>query len=174
MNPNTKFADVEQRILLIRGQSVMLDFDLAPIYGVSTKRLNEQVRRNRERFPEDFMFQLSRDEARAIAAARYHPTTPKQGQHIKHLPNAFTVHGVVMLGNVVNSPIAVAASIQIVRAFNRLRAMVTANKELAVKLSELERKVESHDVRIHNLFETIRRFLEPSPEPPRQIGFKHE
>ncbi len=163
--------DLDRHILRIRGQSVMLDFDLARIYGVSTKRLNEQVRRNRERFPEDFTFRLAPIEAQVLMASRTQNATLKRGQNIKHLPYAFTEHGAMMAAYVLKSPVAVAASIQIVRAFNRMRRMMAAHKGLAAKLAELERKFDSHDVQIQTLFETIRGFLEPPPEPPRRIGF---
>ena len=168
MDIPTEPVDLDRHILIIRGHSVMLDIDLAPIYGVPTKRLNEQVRRNRERFPVDFMFRLTADEA---APMRSRNATASK-RNVRHRPYAFTEHGAVMLASVLKSPIAVTASIRIVRAFNRMRRMIVANRALAGKLAEIELKLESHDAEIHKLFETIRRFLAPPPEPPRKIGFR--
>ena len=147
----------------------MLDADLARIYRIPTFRLNEAVKRNRERFPGDFMFRLTKEEKTALVANHGHLQRLKFSPN---LPAAFTEHGAVMLASVLKSPIAVAASIQIVRAFNRMRRMVAAHKELADKLSELEGKVRTHDVQIRALFAAIRGFLESPPEPRRRIGFK--
>ncbi|MBI4676383.1 MAG: ORF6N domain-containing protein [Elusimicrobia bacterium] len=140
MNLPTRYDDIEHRILLIRGCRVMLDRDLAAIYGVSTKRLNEQVRRNRDRLPEDFMFQLTMLEATELLVSRSPIATLKRGQNVKYRPHVFTEHGAVMLASVLNSPIAVQASIQVVRVFIRLREMLAANKVLARRLDELESK----------------------------------
>jgi hypothetical protein len=174
MDHQTEPPAVDDRILRIRGQRVMLDFDLAPMYHVTTKKLNQQVRRNRERFPDDFMFQLTWDEARALSVARPPEDDSGRGHHLKYLPFAFTEHGAVMLASVLKSPTAVAASIQIVRAFNRMRRLLVAHKELAAKLAELEGKVDTHDGQIQALFAAMRSFLAPPPEPPRKIGFKPE
>ena len=162
-------AVTERKILLIRGHRVMLDSDLAELYGVTTKRLNEQVKRNRERFPGDFMFQLTDQEKAKVVAIRDHLS------HLKFastLPHAFTEHGAVMLASVLNSPIAVQASIQVVRAFVKLKQILSSNRKLAIKLSELEGKIEAHDAEIQSLFKAIRQLMESPPEPPkRQIGF---
>src|SRR3990167_4701428 len=115
---------LEQKIFSIRGHRVMLDRDLAAIYGVSTKRLNEQVRRNRDRFPEDFLFRLTMEEATALFSSRSQIATLKRGQNPKYAPYAFIEHGAVMAANVLNSPVAVRASIQVVRAFVRLREKI--------------------------------------------------
>lgn len=172
MDNQPQLPDVDKLILVIRGQSVMLDIDLARIYGVSTRRLNEQVRRNRERFPEDFMFKLNAEEASALIGSRSQFATLKRGHNIKYLPHAFTENGAVMLSAVLKSPIAVAASIEVVRAFNRMRRMIAANVALAGKLAEIELKLDSHDDKFREVFAIIRRFLEPPPQPPREIGFK--
>jgi phage regulator Rha-like protein len=124
---------IEQRIFVIRGQKVMLDADLAQLYGVSTKRLNEQVKRNRDRFPDDFMFRLSSEEGELILASRSQIATLKRGQNLKYAPYAFTEHGAIMAANVLNSVVAVHASIQVVRAFARLREITATHKELAQK-----------------------------------------
>jgi hypothetical protein len=162
--------DVDRIIYVIRGRRVMLDSDLAKIYGVTTKRLNEQVRRNRTRFPEDFMFQLTQEELEnwrsQIATSNL---SVKMG--LRYRPYAFTEHGAVMLASVLNSSIAVAASIQIVRAFNRLRRLVAADKELAAVLKALERKVAGHDEDIQALFAAIHEIMEPTPKPTKEIGF---
>jgi hypothetical protein len=162
--------DVDQLIYTIRSRRVMLDSDLAKIYGVTTKRLNEQVRRNRTRFPEDFIFQLTPEEA---ASLRSQIATLRlaHGKHRKYLPYAFTEHGAVMLASVLNSPIAVAASIQIVRTFNRLRQLVTSHKELTAALTALERKVAGHDEHIQALFDAIHEIMEPPAAPRKEIGF---
>ncbi len=148
----------------------MLDRDLATLYGVTPKRLNEQVKRNRHRFPPDFMFQLTTEEAGVLRSqiATLKPTG--RGRHRKYLPYAFTEHGAVMLATVLNSAIAVTASIQVVRAFVRLRAVIVAHKELARKLRELENKF---DRQFKVVFEAIRQLMEPPALPPsRPIGFQ--
>jgi hypothetical protein len=156
---------VEQRILLIRGQKVMLDADLAQVYAVTTKRLLQQVHRNRERFPADFMFQLNAKEMDEVIA---------NCNHLKRLKfstvraRAFTEHGAVMLASVLNTPKAIHASIQVVRAFMRLRAFLAAHKQLARKLAALERK---YDARFKDVFDAIRGLMQPPVGPRRRIGF---
>jgi hypothetical protein len=159
---------IERRILLNRRQKVMMDSDLAQLYGVSTKRLNEQVKRNRKRFPADFMFQLSEKEKSEVVAncdhlhnLRFSPV----------LPHAFTEHGAIMLASILNSRRAVDVSIYVVRAFVNLRETLAKHKTLAQKLSELERRFEKHDEEIQSLFHAIRGLMTP-PEPSRRkIGF---
>lgn len=160
---------VERRIFLIRGHKVMLDSDLAELYGVGAKVLNRAVKRNRARFPEDFMFQLNAEEYRSL---RYQFGTLKgRGKHRKYLPHAFTEQGVAMLSGVLNSPRAVQVNIAIMRVFVRLRQLLAGHKELAEKLAELERKLEGHDVQIRSLFEAIRQLMRPPESPRRRIGF---
>jgi hypothetical protein len=144
---------VERSILLIRGEKVMLDADLAVIYGVPTKALNQAVKRNIDRFPDDFMFQLTRHEKEEVVTNCDHL---KRLKFSPTLPHAFTEHGAIMLATVLNSPIAVRASIQVVRAFIRLRRMLSTNKELAHKLTQLESKIERHDGEIKTIFNAIR------------------
>jgi ORF6N domain len=169
MTSDRKVASIENAIYSLRGQRVMLDSDLAAIYGTSTMRLNEQFKRNRKRFPDDFAFVLTRKEFTNLisqdAISRSHGGR-------RTLPIAFTEHGAIMLASVLNSEIAVQASVRVVRAFVRLREMVAANAQLASKLAELERRLDSHDEAIVDLFATLKRLLEP-PEPPkkREIGF---
>jgi hypothetical protein len=158
---------IEEMIFLIRGQRVMLDSDLAKIYGVTTKQLNQQFKRNRERFPEDFAFILTNKE---LTQMRSQFVTASR-RNIRHVPIAFTEHGALMLGNVLNSQTAVEASIQVVRAFVWIREQLVANKELSQKLNELESRVGEHDSAIANLFEAIRQLLKPVEKPQGEIGF---
>ncbi len=149
---------IEQAILLIRGQRVMLDRDLAALYGVETGNLNKAVQRNLDRFPPDFMFQLTADEAEAL---RFHFGSLKRGQHFKYLPRVFTQEGVAMLSSVLRSPRAVQVNVAIMRVFVRLRDTLALHKELAHKLAELERKIEGHDTNIRTLFDAIRELATP-------------
>ncbi len=155
-------------ILLIRGQKVMLDSDLARLYGVSTKRLNEQVKRNRDRFPGDFMFQLTDKEKAEVVAICDHL---KNLRFSPVLPHAFTEHGAIMLASVLNSSRAIEVSLYVVRAFVKLRETLARHRNLAQKLAELERKIGKHDEEIQSLFHAIRQLMSP-PEPrKRKIGF---
>jgi phage regulator Rha-like protein len=160
---------VEKAILLIRGEKVMLDADLAKLYGVTTKRLNEQVKRNHDRFPNDFMFQLTSDEVKETQTSRSQTATLKRGQNIKYFPYAFTEHGAIMAANVLNSKRAVQASVQVVRAFIRLRQMLASNAELARKLNALEHK---YDAQFRVVFDAIRQLMTPLASPRKQIGFQ--
>jgi len=164
-----KIDNLESAIYLIRGQRVMLDADLAAIYRVTTKRLNEQLRRNPNRFPEDFAFQLTIEE---LTDLRSQFATSSLHGGRRYRPWVFTEHGAIMLASVLNSDIAVQASVRVVRAFVRLREMVAANAQLAVKLEELERRLDSHDEAIVDLFAALKRLLEPpGPKKKREIGF---
>jgi hypothetical protein len=161
---------IESSILLIRGQRVMLDSELAALYGVTTKRLNEQINRNLGRFPDDFMFQLTKDEA-DILRSQFATSRSQHGGR-RHRPYAFTEHGAIMAASVLNSEKAVKVSVYVVRAFVKLREMLSTHKELAGKLAELERKLQRHDTQILTLIEAIRQLLEPPPAPRRRrIGF---
>jgi phage regulator Rha-like protein len=163
---------IERKIYLIRGHKVMLDRDLAELYGVSTGRLNEQVKRNRKRFPEDFMFQLTPDEAAAIRGSRSQNAILKRGQNIKYLPYAFTEHGVAMLASVLHSDRAAQMNILIVRAFVKLREILATHKDLARAIEDVGRRLDKHDQQIEAIIETINRLLAPEPVPPaRRIGF---
>ncbi len=163
---------IEPRILFVRGQKVMLDRDLAELYGVSTKRLNEQVRRNQHRFPGDFMFQLTPKEKAEVVAncdylqsLKFSPVSPR----------AFTEHGAIMAASILNTARAIGVSVFVVRAFVKLRKMIATHKELAQKLGELERKVAGHDEAIRSLVTAIRQLMEPPAEPKRgKIGFARE
>lgn len=161
---------IEQLIFLIRRQKVMLDADLARIYGVTTTRLNQQVRRNLDRFPEDFMFQLTQDEFKNLMLQIATSSSSYGGR--RKLPHVFTEHGAIMLASVLNSPVAVRASLQVVRAFVRLRKLLASNTELARKLAELEQRVAGHDEHIRSLFEAIRRLTAPAKTERKRIGFE--
>jgi len=159
---------IERSILFIRGEKVMLDVDLAVLYGVTTKRLNEQVKRNRDRFPEDFMFQLAEKEKAEVVANCDHL---KMLKFSPHLPYAFTEHGAIMLATVLNSPVAVQASIQVVRAFVKLREMLASHKDLARKLNEMEKK---YNAQFKIVFNAIRELMTPPEKHKRKIGFLRE
>jgi len=153
-------------IHIVRGQRVMLDADLAALYGVTTKRLNEQVKRNRDRFPKDFAFRLTADE---LAVLRSRIATSKVGRGgPRYTPMVFTEHGAVMLASILSSPIAVQASIQVVRAFLRLRHMLETNADLARKLDVLEKR---YDGQFRVVFQAIRQLMVPPGRKPRRIGF---
>ena len=172
MSRNTALApqEIEKRILLIRGLKVMIDSHLAELYGVSPKRLNEQVRRNIRRFPDDFMFQLTHAEYAALRS-QFATLEAGRGRHRKYLPYAFTEQGVAMLSSVLNSARAIEVNIAIMRAFVRLREIIASHKELAKRLANLKLLVDSHDRRIGSLFEAIRLLLAPEEKPRRHIGF---
>jgi hypothetical protein len=159
---------IEDSILLLRGHKVLLDFTLADLYGVATKVLVQAVKRNRDRFPADFMFVLGKHE---VTNLRSQIVTSSWGGR-RYSPLAFTEQGVAMLSSVLNSPQAIRVNIEIMRAFVRLREMISTNKELASKLDELERKVSSHDETIAGLIAAIRELTTPvPPRPARRIGF---
>ncbi|MDO8786858.1 MAG: ORF6N domain-containing protein [Sulfuritalea sp.] len=159
---------VINRILQLRGQRVMLDADLAELYGVTTKRLNEQVKRNIERFPEDFMFQLNAEEKAEVVANCDHLV---QLKFSPSLPRAFTEHGALMLGNVLKSSRAVEVSLLVVRAFVQIREMLSTHKDIAAKLDQMERKLSSHDQAIAGLIDAIRQLMAPPAPARRGIGF---
>jgi hypothetical protein len=201
-----KFAPIEDAITTVRGERVILGGDLARIYGVQAKVLNQAVKRNIDKFPHDFMFQLTRDEAKTIQSLRSQIVTLnegdnsrsqsvtlnegdrlrsqsvilKQGQHLKYLPYAFTEHGAIMAANVLSSPQAVQMSVFVVRAFARMRAMLTDTRELARKLaaleSELKARLDTHETAIVDVLQRVMAIFDPpplpTPPPRRQIGFR--
>ena len=159
---------IELAIHVIRGERVMLDRDLAEMYEVPTKVFNQAVKRHKERFPADFMFQLTKEEAVSIRL-RSQSVTLKRGQHLKYRPHAFTEHGILMLSSVLNSDRAVQVNIEIMRAFVNLRRMLASNVELAGKLKELESK---YDRQFKVVFDAIRRLMSPPPSARKPIGFR--
>ena len=161
---------IENKIYLIRKQKVMLDSELAELYGVSTKRLNEQVRRNIERFPEDFMFVLTKEEADSLRS-QFATLKKGRGQHSKYLPYAFTEHDAIMAATILNSPRAIEMSIFVVRAFVKLREMIISHKDLKQKIEEMEKK---YDSQFKIVFNAIKELMTTPEKPTRKIGFKTE
>ncbi|MEM2111865.1 MAG: ORF6N domain-containing protein [Candidatus Bathyarchaeia archaeon] len=145
---------------------------MTEIFEVETRRLNEQVKRNLERFPEDFMFQLTKEEADRWVRSRSQSATLKRGMNIKYLPFAFTEHGAIMAANVLNSPQAGKMSVFVVRAFVKLREMLSTHKELVHKLAALEQKLKNHDESIRSLLVAIRQLITPPESKRRPIGFR--
>jgi hypothetical protein len=160
-----EYGRIQQAILLIRGQKVMLDRDLAALYRVETKALKQAVRRNASRFPSDFMFVLNSQE---VATLRSQIVTLKRGEHSKYPPMAFTEQGVAMLSSILNSEGAVQVNIAIMRAFVQLRNLLSTHADLARKLEELEKK---YDNQFRVVFDAIRQLMTPPDPPPRKIGF---
>lgn len=159
----------DSMIVRARGHAVILDSDLAALYGVTVKRLNEQVKRNHERFPEDFVFQLTDAEARSL---RSQNATLKRGGHRKYMPYVFTEHGAIMAANVLRSKQAVEMSVTVVRAFVRLRRMAMSVEGLARKVATLEQK---YDASFRAVFDAIRQLMTPpEPDSRKRIGFHHE
>ncbi len=157
---------IVNKILVIRGQKVMIDTDLAGLYGVPTKRLNEQLKRNIRRFPEDFMFQLTKEEKSELVANcdRF-----KRLKHSTVNPYAFTEQGVAMLSSVLNSERAILVNIQIMRTFTQMRRMMLSYKDLKTKIEKMESK---YDKQFHIVFQALKQMMEPKPLPPkRKIGF---
>ena len=165
-----KPIEIEQRILILRGQRVIIDSDLAQIYGVQTARLNQQVRRNKGRFPEDFSFQLTPEEYRSLILQN--ATSKKSRGGTRKLPLAFTEHGALMAANVLKSSRAVTMSVYVVRAFIRLRETLALHKKLAHKLEELEKKLTSHDSDIQAIVHALRQLMIPPEQPKKEIGFR--
>jgi hypothetical protein len=159
---------IVNRIYMIRGQKVMLDEDLAELYQVPTGRLNEQVKRNIDRFPADFMFQLTEEEFRNLKSQN---AISSWGGRRK-LPSAFTEHGVLMLSSVLNSGIAISVNIQIMRIYTKMRELLMTNQEILLKLEQLERKVDRHDEDIQVIFAYLKQLLNPPQEPRPRIGFR--
>lgn len=173
MNEIILIESVQQKIYLIRRQKVMLDADLAELYGVTAKRLNEQVKRNLKRFPLDFMFQLNEDEYRSL---RSQIATLKhgRGRHRKYLPYAFTEQGISMLSSVLNSEQAIQVNIAIMRTFVNIRKTLLTHKAFASKLRQLEKKNAEQDEKIYTIFEAIKSLMEVPEKKKRKIGFRRE
>ncbi len=161
---------IESKILMIRGHRVMLDRDLAKLYGVETFNLNKAVKRNIDRFPADFMFQLTQEEIKNLI---FHFGISSWGG-VRKMPYAFTEQGVAMLSSVLHSKRAIHVNIAIMRAFVKLKTIIATHKELAHKLKELELKIEKHDADIGTIFEAIRQLMSPPEPPKRKIGFRQD
>jgi len=168
--PSTLAIPVESRILILRHQRVILDSDLAELYGVTVKRLNQQVNRNQGRFPADFTFRLSAKEDQAL---RLQIATSKKGRGgRRYPPYAFTEHGAIMAATVLNSKRAIEMSVFVVRAFARMREMLVKNRQLAAKINELDRRLETHDTAIQDLIDAIKELMIPEDKSKRKIGFQ--
>jgi hypothetical protein len=165
---------ITHTILILRGQRVILDAQLATLYGVTTKRLNEQVKRNAERFPEDFMFRLSRAETEALNRSQ-NATGSQKHRDPRFPPYAFTEHGAIMAATILNSPLAIEMSVYVVRAFVQLRELLSSNKELARRFAQLEarldKKLTEHDAAIAAILSAIRELMNPPVPKRRSIGF---
>ena len=170
---------IERRIVVIRGQNVMLDFHIAELYDVTTKALNQQVTRHRDRFPEDFMFRLTAEEIEELNRSQF-VTGSQKHRDPRYPPRAFTQEGLAMLSSVLNSKQAIAVNIQIMRTFVRLRQAISANKDLARRLDKVEHELgrieKEHGANFRAVFDAIRKLMEPPPVPSkRQIGYiEHE
>jgi len=166
----TSIEDVSRVIVVFRGRKVLLDAELAALYGVTTKRLNEQVKRNAERFPEDFMFRLSRTETDALNRSQF-ATGSQKHRDPRFPPYVFTEHGAIMAATTLNSPRAVEMSVYVVRAFVRLRELLATNRAFARKLDELESRLQTHDEAITGILRTLRELMNPPASERRGIGF---
>jgi ORF6N domain len=171
-DPSLSTDNILPMIHTIRGQRVILASDLAKLYGVRTLRLNEAVKRNKVRFPTDFMFQLTRVEALAHSTSQ-NAILNAQGANIKHLPYAFTEHGAIMAANVLNSPQAVAMGVFIVRAFVQQREVLAANDAILKRLAEIDKTLLLHDKALRDIYQKLLPLLQPPPDPPKpKIGFR--
>lgn len=174
MNNDTKItppSGIAPLIRCIRDRRVILDADLAALYGVETRALVQAIKRNADRFPEDFLFQLTRDEAAALRS-QIVTLKPGRGQHRKYLPYAFTEHGALMAATVLNSPRAVAMSLYVIRAFVKMREDVIANAAIFKRLAEIDKTLLLHDTALRDIYQKLRPLLEPPPPAPKpQIGF---
>lgn len=173
MNAMMPKQPIETLILTFRGHKVLLDRDLADLYGVSTKAFNQAVKRNLNRFPDDFCFQLTKEEAESARRSRSQTVTLKRGQNIKYLPFAFTEHGAIMAATVLNSPEAVAMSLFVVRAFMQMREQLAANAAILKRLAEIDKTLLEHDSALRALWSKLQPLLVPSAvQPCRRIkGF---
>lgn len=161
---------IMNNIYLIRGQKVMIDHDLAKLYQVEKKRLNEQVSRNKERFPGDFMFQLNKEEFQNLKSQI---ATSSWGG-LRKLPFAFTEQGVAMLSGILNSQTAIRVNIQIIRVFTKMRELLMANKDILLQLEKVEKKLTKHDDEIILIFQYLKKLLKPPQTPRERIGFRKE
>lgn len=161
---------IEKRILVVRGRQVMVDEDLADLYGVETKRLIQQVKRNLKRFPEDFMFQLDKAEAEALRSQIATSNDGRGGR--RYAPYVFTEQGVAMLSAVLRSERAIAVNIEIMRAFVELRRAASSYAAIEKRLEEIERDLGSHDEQLNQIFKTLRQLISPPPSTKRPVGFR--
>jgi phage regulator Rha-like protein len=168
--PSQLAISVESRILFLRHQRVILDSDLAELYGVAVRQLNQQVKRNRDRFPTDFTFRLTPEEDEALRSQIVISKKGRGGR--RYPPYAFTEHGAIMAATVLNSKRAVEMSVFVVRAFVRMREMLAKNRQLAAKVNELDRRLETHDTAIQEIIDAIKELMVPDAPSKRKIGFQ--
>lgn len=166
---NINQNQIADKIYLIRGVKVMLDKDLAELYGTETKKLKQQVNRNINRFPKHFMFELTKEENEAL---RSQNVTLKRGEHSKYLPYAFSEHGILMLANVIKSELAITMSIKIIEVFVKFREMLISQKDLLLKFEQLEKLAVKHDDEIQVIFKVLKELLHQKNEPREPVGFK--
>jgi len=172
-NLSTLEKVVEKRIFLIRGQRVMLSSDLAELYQVEVRALTQATKRNPKRFPPDFMFQLSMEEAKELLRSQI--VILEQSQHLKYAPHAFTEQGVAMLSSVLRSDVAIEVNVEIMRAFLKFRELASTNDQVLEKVNELEKRVSGHDGQFQQVFRAIRDLVQPTTFPvKRPIGIKHD
>lgn len=169
--PSLSIELIKERIYIIRGKKVMLDRDLAMLYGVPTKRLNEVVKRNPKRFPSDFMFQLNKQEAEVFSRSQFATLKRGSGSNLKYLPLVFTEQGIAMLSSVLSSDKAISVNIQIIRVFTKLREMIDVYKELREKVEEMEKNNETN---FKEIFRIIRLLIKEDEKPKEKIGFATE
>ena len=160
------------KIYLIKGQKVMLDRDLAELYGVETKQLKRQVKRNLERFPEDFMFEMSEEDFQNWRS-QFGTSNLSDKMGLRYAPYCFTEHGVLMLSSVLNSPRAIQVNIQIVRIYTKLREMLLTHKDILLKLEEMEKKIGKQDTKIKLVFDYLNQFIKQQEKPRKMIGFRN-
>ncbi len=169
MKPAIPDEVILSKIYLIRNQKVMLDRDLAELYGVETRQLKRAVKRNIKRFPKDFMFEFTKEELENL---RCQFGTLKRGEHSKYLPFAFTEQGVAMLSSILNSDRAIMVNIQIIRIFTKMREIILTHKDVLLKVEQIEKKVISHDKKIELVFQYLKKFITYQEKPRKKIGFK--
>ena len=173
MPQSTPVPDVQNLVLTLRGKRVLLDSDLAHLYGVPTKRLNEQVRRNADKFPADFAFQLNVAETVEVMRSRSQNAALKRGQNSKYRPYVFTDYGAIQAANVLNGPAATAMSIYVVRSFAQMRETLLNSTAILKRLAEIDRTLIEHDSALRAIWDQLQPLLQPPPEPPkRRIGFQ--
>jgi hypothetical protein len=173
MKKSLSTQDIQPLIHTIRGQRVILAADLAGLYGVETRHLNQQVKRNVERFPTDFMFQLTAAEVEALVDSRSQNVILKQGHNIKYLPYAFTEHGAIMAANILSSAQAVSMSVYVVRAFIQQREVLAVNEGILKRLADIDKTLLQHNSALRDIYQKLLPLLQPPPDPPRpKIGFR--
>lgn len=171
---STQEHTIINKIFIIRGEKVMLDKDLAILYDVKVKVLKQSIKRNIERFPNDFMFELTKEEFNSLRSqsVTLNDGSSVRGKHSKYLPYVFTEQGVAMLSSILNSDRAIQVNIRIIRVYTKMRQFLSTHKDILLKLEQLERKTDSHDEKINLIFDYIKQLIQPKSEPRKQVGYK--